>query len=119
MTNILIVEDEPDVAELVYEALVARGFNVTLAMGDQAALDHLDRDAAQFGVLVADINLGTGVTGFDIARRARQLNRTIKVIYITGHAAHLGRFGVDEALMFPKPFDATELALQVEALLAA
>lgn len=119
MADILVVEDEPDVAELVYEALVAKGFKVTLALGDRAALAALDEDAGRFEALVADINLGPGVTGFDVARHARRLNRTIKVVYITGHAAHLARFGVDEGVMFPKPFNASELADEVAALLTA
>ena len=119
MASILIVEDEPDVAELVYEALVAKGYAVTMALGDQAALDELARDGCNFSALVADINLGPGVTGFDIARKARQLNRRIKVVYITGHGAHLSRFGVEGSVMVPKPFSASDLADEVEALLVA
>jgi CheY-like chemotaxis protein len=64
-------------------------------------------------VLVADINLGKGTTGFDVARRARQLNPDIKVIYITGQAAQVGKFGVEDAEMFPKPFSPVELAERV------
>ena len=45
--------------------------------------------------MVTDINLGRGVTGFDIARRARELNGAIKVIYISGQGPHLGQFSVD------------------------
>lgn len=41
------------------------------------------------------------------------------MIYITGHAAHLTRFGVEGGVMYPKPFNPIELADEVEALLAA
>jgi DNA-binding response OmpR family regulator len=117
MSDILLVEDEPDVAELVVDALTESGLSVHVAHDDRSAYDALEREASRFSALVADINLGVGTTGFDVARRARQLNPDLKVIYITGHAAHLSRFGVDDALMFPKPFDPFELANQVRRLL--
>jgi DNA-binding response OmpR family regulator len=113
MASILVVEDEAEVAELVRDALIEAGFEVKVALSDKAAYRVLQREARSFSALIADINLGEGVTGFDIARRARQLHPGLKVVYITGHAAHLDRFGVDGAVMFPKPFNPTELAHQV------
>jgi CheY-like chemotaxis protein len=111
--NVLLVEDEADVRELIVEAFAAEGVEVYAAETDQRAYEILESAAGTFAVLVADINLGPGTTGFDVARRARQLNPNLKVVYITGHAAHLDRFGVDGAVMFPKPFNPTELAHQV------
>jgi len=116
MTSVLLVEDEPDVAELVEEALVDAGFDVTVANGDLQAFRALD-EPRSFAAIVTDINLGVGVTGFDVAREARRRNCEIKVVYITGHAAHLSKFGVEDALMFPKPFDVSELADQVRMLI--
>jgi DNA-binding response OmpR family regulator len=113
MSNVLVVEDEPAVAELVDDALSDAGMSVTVALSDDVAYDILEREARSFAALVTDINLGEGTTGFDVARRARHLNKQIKVIYITGQAAHVERFGVEDAIMFPKPFDAKELADQV------
>lgn len=117
MAHVLLVEDEEDVAELVADALTDAGLKVAIAANDASAYAILEREAREFQALVADINLGPGTTGFDVARRARALNPDLKVVYITGHAAHLDRFGVDEALMFPKPFDAEELADQINMLL--
>lgn len=117
MTSVLLVEDEPEVADLVEEALVDAGLDVTVALGDRAAFQALAAEPRSFAVLVTDINLGVGVTGFDVAREARRRNDGIKVIYITGHAAHLSKFGVEDALMFPKPFSAVDLADQVKLLI--
>jgi CheY-like chemotaxis protein len=111
--NVLLVEDEADVRELIVDAFTAEGVEVRAAETDQRAYEILESAAGSFAVLVTDINLGAGTTGFDVARRARQLNPNLKVVYITGHAAHLDRFGVDGAVMFPKPFNPTELAHQV------
>ena len=54
---------------------------------------------------------------FDVARKARKLNPELQVVYITGHAAHLDKFGVPDAVMFPKPFYPDELADQVVDML--
>lgn len=117
MATVLLVEDEADVRELIEDAFADRGLDVRSADTDTRAYQLLEQQGRGIDVLVADINLGPGTTGFDVARRARQLRPDLKVIYITGHAAHLDRFGVDGALMFPKPFNPRELAEQVAHLL--
>lgn len=117
MTAVLIVEDEPEVLEVVQDALERKGLEVSTALSDVAAYSVLEGEARRFDLLIADINLGVGVTGFDVARRARQLNPGLKVVYITGHAAHLDRFGVPDAVMFPKPFYPDELAERVVGML--
>jgi DNA-binding response OmpR family regulator len=116
MPAVLLVEDEADLAELIADALGAQGLQVRVALSDEAAYQALEDAAAGFTALVTDVNLGVGTTGFDVARRARQLNGGLKVVYITGHTAHMNRFGVADGVMFPKPFDPTELASRVKAL---
>ena len=118
MTAVLLVEDEAEVRKLIVEAFAEAGLSVASAPTDTSAYALLEREARSFAVLVADINLGKGTTGFDVARRARQLNPDIKVIYITGHAAQVSRFGVDEGEMFPKPFSPVELAERVQQKLS-
>lgn len=117
MSSVLVVEDETDVLEVVQDALERRGLTVRTADTDDAAYSILEREARSFNVLVADINLGVGTTGFDVARRARQLHPGMKVVYITGHAARMDKFGVADAVMFPKPFYPDELADRVVGLL--
>lgn len=113
MSTVLVVEDENEVLEVVQDALERRGITVRTAETDQHAYAILEAEARSFKLLIADINLGVGTTGFDVARRARQLHPDLQVVYITGHAAHLDRFGVPDAVMFPKPFYPEELAERV------
>ncbi|MDB5437264.1 MAG: CheY-like receiver [Phenylobacterium sp.] len=113
MFNVLVVEDEPDIAELVEDALVEAGFCVTVAHDDRTAFQKLEGEPRSFAAIVTDINLGPGVTGFDIARRARLLNKAIKVVYISGQGPHSGQFSVEAALMVAKPFNPRELAEQL------
>lgn len=117
MPHVLLVEDEPVVRRLVEEALAEVGVPVASAATDAFAYDLLEREARSFSLLVTDVDLGQGTTGFDIARRARELNPKIKVIYMTGHAAQVDRFGVTGSEVFPKPFSAVELAQRVRSKL--
>jgi DNA-binding response OmpR family regulator len=117
MVNVLVVEDERDVADLVEDALIEAGFSVTVAHDDRTAVQTLEREPRSFAAIVTDINLGAGVTGFDIARRARLLNNEIKVIYISGQGPHSEQFSVDAALMIDKPFRPRELAEQIAVLM--
>ena len=117
MSSVLVVEDEAHVREVVQDALERRGIEVRTADSDKSAFSILEAEARTIDLLVADINLGEGVTGFDVARRARQLSPGLKVVYITGHAAHLDKFGVPDAVMFPKPFYPEELAETVMDML--
>ncbi len=116
MVNVLVVEDESDVADLVEDALKEAGFSVTVAHDDRTALQKLEREPRSFAAIVTDINLGAGVTGFDVARRARFLNDEIKVIYISGQGPHSEQFSVDAALMIDKPFRPRDLAEQIAVL---
>ena len=118
MPSVLLVEDEADIRELIEDAFEARGLDVRSAGTDRAAYSILEREARSFSLLVADINLGAGTTGFDVARRARRLHPELKVIYITGHAAQVGRFGVEGAELIPKPFSPQELAERVVSAIA-
>lgn len=113
MSMVLIVEDEREVLEVVQDALQRRGLDVRTAGTDEDAYALLEAEPRSFQLLIADIDLGVGTTGFDVARRARQLCPDVQVVYITGDAAHLERFGVSDAVMFPKPFYPDELAKRV------
>jgi DNA-binding response OmpR family regulator len=119
MVNVLLVEDELQVAELTRDALTDAGFKVTVATDDLTAFRSLEQEARSFAAVVTDINLGPGVTGFDIARRARLLNRAIKVVYISGTGPHAEQFSVSDAIMVAKPYNPRDLAQQVAAFLEA
>jgi DNA-binding response OmpR family regulator len=117
MQQVLLVEDEALISEMIQDALQDRGLCVKSADSERGAYDLLADETRAFEVLIADINLGPGGNGFDVARRARELHPRMKVVYITGHAAHLKTQGVAGSIMFPKPFYPDDLADQVTALL--
>jgi DNA-binding response OmpR family regulator len=115
MGTVLLVEDDTEIRELIADAFEDRGLRVRSADTDRAAYALLEAEARSFKMIVADINLGEGADGFDVARRARQLNPDMKVIYITGQAARFGKYGVEGGEIYPKPFNPRELADRVVA----
>jgi DNA-binding response OmpR family regulator len=117
MGEILLVEDDILIAELVQEALCDSGLDVETARSAAEAVSWLEAGRDRFSVLVTDINLGDTLTGFDVARRARAVNPSIKIVYVTGLPSNL-HAAEEEALMFPKPFDPFELAAQVRMMVA-
>jgi CheY-like chemotaxis protein len=118
MASVLVVEDESEIRHLIEDAFEDRGLPVRSAGNDQSAYAILEKEARSFALLVADINLGPGTTGFDVARRARQLNPDLKVIYITGQGARLDKFGVEGGEVFSKPFSCADLADRAVAVIA-
>jgi DNA-binding response OmpR family regulator len=116
MPTVLLVEDDPGVRTLVEAALADRGLQVLCAGDDRSAQRILERDAAQIGVLIADVHLGASTTGYDVALRARKLNPRIEVIYITGRSLDVSRFGVSGGVLMPKPFDIDNLVDVAQAL---
>ncbi|MEE8176695.1 MAG: sigma 54-interacting transcriptional regulator, partial [Acidobacteriota bacterium] len=78
---ILVVEDDPAVAEMVKTLLDAEGYPVREASGSEEALEHLA--ATEFPIVISDIFLDEH-SGLDILRRARAFNSRCAVILITG-----------------------------------
>lgn len=116
MATVLVVEDERLVAELVADALSDAGYEVVTAHSAEDAVAKLAPEPRSFSALVTDVNLEQGGDGFDVARRARELNPSIQVAYMTGRPENLERFEPDRALMFAKPFSPIEMAEQLAML---
>lgn len=115
MHPILLVEDEPLLADLIVEVFDDRGLAVVHAASALAARSLLE-ERRDFAAVVTDINLGDGVSGFDVAREARALNPGLKIVYMSGLPSNFARAEPD-ALIFPKPFPVGDMVEQVALLL--
>jgi DNA-binding response OmpR family regulator len=115
--KVLVVEDDLDILALIDEAFARDGWECVCADTDAVAYRELERAPESFAVLVADINLGRGATGFDVARQARFRNPAIAVVYISGEGdADIRRFGVWGADLLGKPFETAELTAMARRL---
>jgi DNA-binding response OmpR family regulator len=116
MPTVLVVEDDPDIRDLIVAVLTDRGFEVRAAADQRDAQRVLDREASRIALLVADVHLSSSATGFDVARRARRLNPRMEVIYVTGRGLDAGKFGAAGGVFLPKPFNIEDLGDMAEAL---
>lgn len=85
--SVLVVDDEPTVAEQLAEGLEALGFSVHVAHGAAEALSMVQQ-SPQIGVLITDIRMPGG-DGLQLARDVQSVRdeaSAIEVIVITGHA---------------------------------
>jgi len=115
---VLLVEDEPLLLLNAQDALESGGFEVVDATDAESAMTILERDAASILGLITDVRLGSGATGWDVARHARELKPSLRVVYTTAEspeewAAH----GVPKSILVPKPFAAAQLLTAISTLL--
>ncbi len=78
--TVLVVEDDAALRESVIAQLKNLGYRVVGADGSEAALDRLRNDPS-IRLLYTDVRLGHGADGFAVARAARALCPSIRVIY--------------------------------------
>ena len=117
MANLLIIEDEPALAQSMLACLVAEGWLAQCAASAEAALPLLRQQA--FDLLVLDVML-PGMNGFDLLAVARQRVPSLLVLMVTARDSVADRVrglraGADDYLV--KPFASAELAARVDALL--
>ena len=119
MNRILVVEDEPAIAELISINLRHAGFEVTVATDADEAQDAVD--GALPALVVLDWML-PGRSGYVLVRQWRAVPRTrgLPVIMLTARSEEADKVsgldaGVDDYLT--KPFSANELLARIRALL--
>lgn len=113
--QVLVVEDDHGICELISDMLGEAQFEVACVDSDREAYERLGH-ALRLDALILDINLGTGTTGFDVARFARQKDPTLPVIYVSGQSTResFKAFGVPRSYFVEKPFTSDELVDAVE-----
>lgn len=114
--TVLVVEDDPAVAEMAVAALEKRGYTVSLAHDAEAALEQLDM-AGCFDLVFSDIVMPGRLNGVQLAEKVRSRMPATPVLLTTGYAD--AAMSVD-ARRFPilsKPYDLQELATRVASLI--
>jgi DNA-binding NtrC family response regulator len=84
--EVLVIEDEPDLQELLAEHLRARGLRVATASDGAAAVAVLQRNPGLYSMVVTDLQL-PGADGFAVLNAARAANPSVYVVIITGYAS--------------------------------
>ena len=115
-TNILIVDDEQEIADLVEIYLVSDGYSVFKANNAQEGLDILERE--DIHLVLLDIMM-PGMNGLEMCKKIRETNN-IPIIMISAKSTDLDKIlglgtGADDYVA--KPFNPLEVSARVKSQL--
>lgn len=115
--HILVVDDEPNIVQLVSMYLTRENYRVSSAGDGQKALDMIDTHKPDLVVL--DVMLPS-LDGFEVCRRLRAEGNDIPIIMVTARDDDIDKIlglelGADDYIT--KPFNPRELVARVRAVL--
>jgi DNA-binding response OmpR family regulator len=119
--NILIIEDEPDIAESLRYNFERDGFKPQIAESGEKGLRLALNEAGAPSLIILDLML-PGMSGMELCRRLRREPQTRKtpIIMLTAKAAEADKIaglelGADDYIV--KPFSVKEVLARVRAVL--
>lgn len=115
--NILIVEDNNELANEIKEFLSSSGYLCKISKNCEDSLDEINSN--DFDVMLLDIGLPDG-SGFDVLKEVRKTESKIAIIILTARGElddriHGLQLGADDYLT--KPFALTELQARLFAII--
>ena len=120
--RILIIDDDPDILELLDLSLQDAGHS-TLTAGDAiVAMTLLDRNKDRLDLVLTDYNLPNGMTGLEFAAQARsKLGRSIPVMILTGDISTQTIRNIADAgcVHLNKPVNLPELSAAIQNALSS
>lgn len=116
--RILLVEDDAAVRSLTLAALRSAGYAVIEAENGAEAIEMFKSDAP-FDMVVTDVGLQGGMSGYDVARAVGGLQPSIKILLVSGYPdKDLPQDDFGEAVeLLRKPFRRAELLNKVRMIL--
>lgn len=117
---VLVVEDDPEVCDLLEIMLKDAGYQVTTAADGIAAIGRVTRDGVDPQLILTDYNLPNGMTGMEMAAKVREgRKRAIPIIILTGDISTttLRAIQAQDVVHFGKPVRPQDLLQTVRRLL--
>ncbi|NQW27181.1 MAG: response regulator transcription factor [Flammeovirgaceae bacterium] len=115
--KLLIVEDDPNLGQILQEYLTMKGFSATLRSDGESGL-HAFYDA-QFDLCLLDLMMPKK-DGFSLAKDIRKVNVEIPIIFVTAKSMQedvLKGFNLGGDDYVTKPFSMEELLVRINAVL--
>jgi DNA-binding response OmpR family regulator len=114
--TILVVDDEELVLDFVTTLLRIEGYKALSATSGQAGLDCFQRNQSAISLVVTDVEM-PGLKGPEMARRIRELDPSVKLMFITGFCSDELPKRFTSCPVVVKPFDAARFLTTIRAYL--
>jgi CheY-like chemotaxis protein len=114
--RILIVDDEPQVAEVLARSLAREGHTAEVAHSGEEALRRLGTAEPEPDALFLDVSM-PGMNGLDVLVEVKRRRPSLPVVVITGHATpdemdEVKRLGAVDVIAKPAPLTHYQQALR-------
>jgi two-component system, cell cycle sensor histidine kinase and response regulator CckA len=96
--EVLIVDDEPVVAEYAHTLLDRNGYRCTYHTDARDALAAFSAAPSRFSIVITDLTM-PHLTGLDLIEKIRSINENVPVIILTGYGDKARR---DQIAQFPR-----------------
>jgi two-component system NtrC family sensor kinase len=114
--RILLVEDDPTVAEATQDLLHNMGFDTSWAPDGLAALAFVENEP-KLALVMSDIVMPGGVSGLDLARTLRDRRPELPVLLTTGYSGHTSEVVAEGFALIEKPYRRDVLAASLRSAL--
>ena len=115
---ILIVEDDEDVRDMAIGMFESLNYRTLVAGSATEAMDILNGNE-EIELLFTDVMLGTGDDGPELARKARQTDPGLRILFASGYAQSEIEHGrpIELGVLINKPYERADLARAVRSAL--
>lgn len=116
-TKLLLVEDDPNLGDILQEYLILKGYDAHLCKDGDEGWNTFKN--GNFDLCILDVMLPF-TDGFSLAGNIRQINKNVPIIFLTAKGLKedkLQGFKIGGDDYMTKPFSMEELQLRVEAVL--
>lgn len=110
--NVLVVEDNVDVAEFAVSALRELGCGVHLARNSSEALAELEQNHARYHAVFSDVVM-PGISGLELAKTLREAYPDLHVVLTSGYSELLARETDHGFALLRKPYTLGDLAAAI------
>jgi len=118
--TILVIEDEASVRDVFSRTLSSFGYEVLTAEDGPAARKAWADHGARVDLVLTDLVMPNGMSGFDVARELRAQRADLKVVCMSGHSSELLELGgslIPGVDFLAKPFQPSDLVRLVRSRL--
>jgi DNA-binding NtrC family response regulator len=82
LANLLIVDDDPDIAQVLNQGFLKNEFLVSAFTNPEEALKNFQSNPEDYCLMLSDIRM-PGMSGIKLARKVKEINPEVKVILMT------------------------------------